>query len=128
MLSMVSHMMNSEQAGVVRVVYNRFIDSEDVNWTIIDDNLHFLGYMLDSDIMREANVKYQTHSHGVFRCASDHEQQFCFAPHILEAVGYILDLYKESGQLHEKNRYVIEYYMGMSEAGMIYSSEASSAV
>lgn len=126
MLSVVSHMMNAEQTNVVRTVYNRFIDSEDVNWTIIDDNLHFLGYMLDSDLMREASIKYHLHSHGVFRCASDHEQQFCFAPHILEAVGSIVELYEETGELHEKNRYIIEYYMSMAEAGMIYSSEASS--
>lgn len=121
-------MMNEDQTKVVRNVYGRFIDSEDLNWTIIDDNIHFLDYMLDKDLMKEAAVKFHTHSHGIFRCQADHEQQYCFAPHILEAVGYIVDLYKETGELHEKNRYIVEYYMAMSEAGMIFSNEASSAV
>lgn len=127
-----TNMMTTEQSAVVKTVYARFMDSEggelEHSWTGLDDNLELFSWLSDTDIAREASVKAETHRHGTFRCHNVHEQQHCFAPYILEAVQAILDLYEKTGDLHENNRYILTYYLSMSELGMIFSSVASSAV
>lgn len=121
-------MMTEEEAKIVKLVYNRFIDSEDQTWTTIDDNLEFVDYLTDDELIREASIKADDHSVGVFRCKSSHEANFCFAPFILESVNSILSLNEKTGELHPKNRYILTYYLSMSELGLIYSSTTSSAV
>jgi hypothetical protein len=121
-------MMTPEEAEVVSLVYNRFMDNEERTWTNLDDNLEFFELLSDLELVREADVKRESHAHGVFRCMSDHEYQYCFAPFVLESVESILDLYDKTKELHVNNRYVLAYYLAMSEMKMLYSTEASSAV
>ena len=111
------------------MVYSRFMDNEDGHtWTGLDDSLELLDWMSNLELAREASVEAEKHSRGVFRCTNDHDQQFCFAPFVLESVGAILDLYEKTGDLHEKNRYILSYYLAMSSMRMIYSTDVSSAV
>lgn len=115
-------MMSKEEADIVKMVYTRFLESEEeTTWSEIDENLEFFGYLSDQEIIKEAKIKAEEHSDGIFRCQNDHDHKFCFAPRILEAVNYILNLYDETGFLHEKNRYVLLYYLVMSTLRMIYS-------
>jgi hypothetical protein len=115
-------MMSKEESDIVKSVYTRFLESEEEStWTEIDENLEFYGYLSDEEVIKEAKIKFEEHSSGVFRCKNEHDIKFCFAPKILEAVEYILNLYDETGFLHEKNRYVILYYLVMSILRMIYS-------
>jgi hypothetical protein len=125
-------MMSIEQAAAVKTVYMRFMENEAVaeksektNWTDVDDNLEIIGFMLDEELIREIEIKYLDHSKsGVFRCYQDHKQELCIAPHILEAVGGILELYEETGELHAKNRYILSYYLALSELRLIFNGVA----
>ena len=113
--------MSKEQSEIVKLVYNRFIESEDeIAWTDLDSNLELMGYLTDRELMKETQIKIFEHSKGIFRCGQSHSQENCMAPLILESAIAISDLYEKTKQLHGKNRYVLEYYLAMSEMNLIY--------
>jgi hypothetical protein len=113
-------MMNQEQVRVVAQVYRQFLSSEETRgWEAIDDYLNNLGYIDDDQLVREAEVVFLHHKTGKARCDKDHPESECFVPKVVEAVQAILELYKEGGQLHKNNRYVLEYYLAVDQAGMI---------
>jgi hypothetical protein len=113
-------MMTTDQTKIVKMVYNRFIESEEEIWTDLDSNLEMFGYLTDKELIVEADVKHEKHCQTGIRCAQDHQPSNCMAPIILESVEIILDLYDKTGELHEKNRYILEYYLVMSELKMIF--------
>lgn len=113
--------MTPEQVKTVQMVYHRFIDSETDDWTNVDNVLESLESLSKEELVSESAIKYMKHSKGVFRCENDHEQEYCMAPFILESVGAILALYKETGNLHPRNAYILHYYLGMSEMGILYN-------
>jgi hypothetical protein len=113
-------MMTKDEASTVKTVYTRLMESEDEPWTEIDENLEFIGWLSDDALIREAKVKIKQHSKGLIRCSQDHEQQFCMAPFVLESAEIIVLLYDRTEELHAKNRYILEYYIAMSEMKMIY--------
>jgi hypothetical protein len=113
-------MMTSDQAKSVAEVYRRFIDAEGIRgWTEVDDYLDALSWLDDDQLHREADVVFEIHKRGQVKCMADHDQSKCFVPRIVEVVGYILELYKETGNLHKNNRYILEYYLAYQQAGMI---------
>jgi hypothetical protein len=114
--------MSKEEKDVVSIVYRRFIESEsDKGWTDFDDNVIFFDYLTDKEIIIESLVKISKQLNGV-RCKVDHKIEHCFAPYILEAVEAITKLYKESEDLHEKNRYILIFYLVMCEMELIYGT------
>lgn len=118
------NMMTDDEGQVVRIVYERFLDSESQDWGDLDCNLEFFDWLHDKELINEVRIKQINHLRGKFlRCTSDHDQESCFAPVIMEAVGYILDLWDSTRILHERNRYVLLYYVSMSEMGLIFSSQ-----
>jgi len=115
--------MNREEAQVIKVVYERFIDSESLEWADIDCNLEFFDWLYDKELIDEAKIKQIKHSQGkTFRCTSNHSQEDCFAPFIFEAVTYILNLWDRTRILEEKHRYILLYYVSMSEMGLIFET------
>jgi hypothetical protein len=113
--------MTEEQVKTVKLVYSRFIDSESDEWTAIDENIEYCSYLSDSELIKEVTIKYEIHCKSEFRCNQNHQQIHCFAPYILESVEAILNLYIDTEELHEKNRYILTYYIVMSDLGMIFS-------
>lgn len=114
-------MMTKERSDIVKMVYTRFIESEQEIWTDLDCNLEFMGYLTDAEMILECKAKFDKHCFGVLRCNQEHGPDKCLAPYILEAVEYILDLYSETGQLHPKNYYLLSYYLALSEMKMIFN-------
>lgn len=122
-------MMTPEESAIVKIVYERFLSSEKLNWDEIDDNLELVGFMSDKELVVECTIKFMDHSFGRFRCAKEHiDGDICFAPLILEAVGSVIKLYDTTQSLHERNKYVLSYYLVMSELRLIYAEQGSSAV
>ena len=113
-------MMNKEQSDIVKIVYSHLIESETETWGDIDENLEFVSYLSDSELVRECAIKYELHSIGTIRCKSDHEPIHCMAPLILEAVGAILSLYDDNEYLHPHNAYILSYYIALTELRIIY--------
>jgi hypothetical protein len=121
-------MMSKDEAETVKIVYNRFIQNEDETWSGIDDNMEMHSWLSTEEIIAFTRLKIDDHSRGVIRCKTSHDQSICFAPRVLEAAQAVIRLYDETGDLHPKNRYVLDYYNVMAEMKLIYSSEVSSAV
>lgn len=121
-------MMTAEEASVVKLVFSRFMESERVNeksertdWGEIDYALEYFEWMTDDELIRESKIIYDIHKKGkIFRCYDSHKYEECFAPFILEAVGSILDLLDNTEILHPKNRYILLYYMSLTETKMIF--------
>lgn len=119
------NMMTSEQAKTVVQAYNHLIESEKRGWDALDDYLDYLDYLDNDQLHRESDVIYSKHSVGVAKCQQDHPKEKCFIPVMVDAVGAILELYKETGNLHEKNRYILQYYVAMTQADMIVAENAN---
>ena len=119
-------MMTKEQSNVVKIVYSRFMESESESkfaiWGDLDCNLEFMDSLTDNELVKESEIKLFEHSKGTFRCAQDHDQSICFAPFILDAAQAITALYRDTNELHPKNRYILTYYLSMSEMRLIYST------
>lgn len=115
--------MARDQAQIIKVVYERFIDGESLEWADIDCNLEFFDWLHDKELISEVKVKQIKHSKGkIFRCTSSHNQEDCFAPFILDAVTFIIDLWDNTRILEEKHRYILLYYVSMSEMGLIFEA------
>lgn len=116
-------MMASEEKEVVSLVYRRFIESEsNGSWANLDETLWYFEIISDRDVINESMIKYLSHSKSPFRCKNDHDSKYCMAPLILDSVESILLLHeKEETDLHPKNRYILTYYLAMSELGLIFS-------
>lgn len=114
-------MMSKEQISTVVKVYRKFHDLDliDTQWTELDEYMYLLDWLEDKQITIEASVLLKNQSSGNPRCNSKHSQSECFVPTILEAIGYILELYSNTNKLHIKNRFILQYYISISQIGII---------
>lgn len=113
-------MMTQDQVKIVTRVYNKFFESEtSSSWTEIDHYLSLLEFIDDDQLFRESDVLYSAHNRGIPTCDLNHPREECFIPIIMDAVKAILDLYKETNYLHKNNRYILQYYLALSQAQMI---------
>ena len=113
--------MTREQQETVLKVYRQFVssDCQDQQWTTLDTFMEALSWLEDPQVVIEAAVMVQLHAGGQPRCTQNHPIDQCFVPVIIDAVGYILDLYTKTGNLHPKNRFILEYYLAVSQEGLI---------
>src|SRR5579864_4811848 len=109
-------MMSQEQRKIVLDVYNHLLESEKRGWDGLDNYVEFLDYLDNDQLHREADVIYSQHYNARVCCAQDHPPEQCFVPILVEAAGAILELYKESGNLHDRNKYILQYYIAMNQA------------
>jgi hypothetical protein len=115
-----TNMLDSSQTKNILYVYNKFLESESKGWDEADDNLLILEWLSDIEIYRESEILYSYQKNRNMGCTFKHPPgAICFSVHVLEAVDSILQLYQESNVLHPKNRYVLEYYIILCQAGQI---------
>ncbi len=113
-------MISKDQAQNISHLFSRFMESELKGWTDLDNFLELLSYLDDDQLYREAEVLYSFHKNQNMGCPYVHEEgSTCFVPKILEAVEAITELYQEVGNLLPKHRYILEYYLGLAQDGMI---------
>ena len=112
-------MMTEEQRKLVVQVYTHLLEKENRGWDGLDDYLSYLEYLDDDQIHREADVIYSQHQNCTVKCPQNHSTDKCLMPIMVESVGAIIELFKDTGNLHEKNRYILEYYLAMNQSGMI---------
>jgi len=113
-------MMDHEEKELVTYVRSHLLKNEERGWDALDNYILYLEYLDNDQLHREADVVYSEHNKGRVRCENkQHPREQCFIPDLHEAVGIILGLYKETGQLHDKNRYILQYYLAMTHAKMI---------
>ena len=116
--------MTSDQKEVVKQVFQKFLDTDnaETEWTDVDEQMSMLEWIDDHQITIEAAVKIIEHSQGTPRCHHNHSLDECFVPLIIDAVKAILELYEETQNLHEKNRFILSYYLALSHVGFIVTS------
>lgn len=114
-------MMTKDQQEVVSQVYRRFFDADmlEKNWTNIDEQMSMLEWLDDNQLVIECAVLLQLQTQGEPRCNQNHPTSECFIPLIIDAVTSILDLFSATGGLHEKNKFILRYYLAMSQVGFI---------
>ena len=112
--------MQEKHRNILKIVYERFIDNEGNGWNEIDENLSYYEWLTDEDLIAEAGVKHSRHSKGIFRCKDNHEQIHCFAPVLLQAVTIILNVWNNEKILEDRYKYILQYYLCMSEMALIY--------
>lgn len=112
-------MMTKDQSKTVIQVYNHLLENEKRGWDGLDDYMDYLEYLDNDQLHREADVVYMQHRNGPVKCKQEHAIEQCLIPIMVEAVGAILELYKETNNLHDKNRYILQYYLAMNQADMI---------
>lgn len=116
-------MMTKEQQETVTKVYRQFYgsDTRDTDWTEIDTFMEAMAWLDDPQLVIETAIVHQIQCAGQPRCTQDHPIENCFVPTIIDAVGHILDLYAETQNLHVKNRFILEYYLAVTQEGLIVS-------
>lgn len=114
-------MMTDDQRKSVLRAYDHLLSKEKEKecWDGLDDCMWHLENLDDDQVHREADVIYCQHSHENARCKQEHPKEHCFIPLLVDAVGAILELYKETNNLHPKNRYILEYYLSMNQVELI---------
>ncbi len=114
-------MMTPDQQKTVTQVYRRFFDSDlaDTEWTDVDEAMSMLDWLDDKQLVKEAAVKIMEHTAGTPKCNQYHGDLPCFVPTIIEASTYIVDLYTDTENLHEKNRFILQYYLALAQVGFI---------
>lgn len=118
-------MMSPDQTKIVIQVYNHLIENEKRGWDGLDDYMDYLEYLDNDQLHREVDIIHSQHKVGLVRCHQNHAREKCFIPIMVDAVGSILELYKETGNLHEKNKYILQYYLAMNQANMIVLDDAN---
>lgn len=122
-------MLTPDQAKNIVYIYTKFMASEEKGWNDLDEYLYLLEWLDDSQLYRECDALYFMHKNKKMGCPYEHrENTICFVTNILEGVEAILDLYKETGSLHIKNRYVLCNYLALVQDGQIVCLDESSAV
>lgn len=121
-------MMTDDQRKNVVAVYTHLLQNESRGWDGLDDVMDLLDYLDDDQLHREVDVIWSQHSTGQVKCQQDHAKEKCFIPLLFDAVGSIIELYKETNNLHEKNRYILQYYLAMNQAQLIVFDPLVSAI
>lgn len=113
-------MLTPEETKNIKIIYSNFLDGEDKGWGAIDDALEMIEWLNDEQVVIEAETIYEYQKDKKMGCPYKHaENKKCLVHDIIDAVKSILNLYKETKYLHEKNRYIISYYIALSNLGMI---------
>lgn len=120
-------MMTPEQRKNVTRVYNHLLENEKRGWDGLDNYMDMLDYLDDDQLHREADVIFEQHSRGTVKCEKTHPIEQCLIPILVEAVAAILELFKETNNLHIKNRYILQYYLAMQQCNMIVFEESVKA-
>lgn len=115
-----TNMMSPEQIKNITHIYSTLMDAEKKGWTNLDDYMELLEFLDDDQLHRECDVLYSIHKTKKMGCPSGHEDgSKCFVVDFLEAIEAITDLYKETGNLHIKNRYLLCNYLTLCQDGQI---------
>jgi len=113
--------MTKDEQIIVKRVLARFKESDklETEWSEVDEQMSRLEWLDNHQLTIEAGVKLDEHAGGNPKCGQNHAEGECFVPVIIDAVCIILNLYDQTGNLHANNRFILEYYLSLSQTGFI---------
>jgi len=114
-------MLKKDQSKNIAYVYSKLIENDiDSRWTTTDDLLESIQWISDPELFVESEILYSYHKNKNMGCPVPHtDGTFCFVKNILEAVEDILELYKETNNLHKTGKYILQYYLVLYQTGSI---------
>jgi len=114
-------MMNPDEVRNISTVYRRLLEGETTRdgWARFDTSMQHLTSLTDDELATEAAIAYCHHFDKNPRCQVAHPGTQCFVPSLIEAVNSILELHRKTGDLHFKNRYILECYLSFEHEGFI---------
>lgn len=113
-------MLSNEQSKNITYVYSKLLQSELSGWAEIDDCLEQIEWLSDDELFRECELLYSYQKNGnVSSRYKDDSKATLFIRNLIEASDAILELYKETNNLHSNNRYILSYYLGLCQTGQI---------
>ena len=113
-------MLNAAEVKNLTYVYDFFMSSETKGWDRLDDYLVVTEWIDDTQIFKECDILYGYHKGKKMGCPYQHGPgATCFVKFILEAVESIVELYKKTEYLHPNNRYILCYYLALSQDGQV---------
>lgn len=111
---------NTLQQRNIEIVLRRFQDMDEIpRWNKIDDSMSCLEWLDDKQLVQEVVFLSEAHKNGNPRCRTNHPKRYCLVPRIISAVEDLLAMYKQTGQLSDRERYIFQYYLSLSHAGDI---------
>jgi hypothetical protein len=123
-------MLTPDQAKNVSDVYRRLEKSEERGWDPIDDTLYILDFLSDHELVIETEILILKHKKGSLGCLAEHEkhpQSECYSNKIMEAAENIVELYKSNSYLPEKSKYILQYYLALTQQELITFKEDSNS-
>ena len=122
-------MMSPTQIKNLTYVFTSLMASEKNGWTDLDEYMVLLEWLDSDQLYRECDALYSIHKNEKMGCPYIHsEGTICFVANVLEAVEAILELYRETNNLHVKNRYVLCNYLALCQDQQILIMSESSAI
>jgi hypothetical protein len=119
-------MMSPEQVKTVTYIYGLLMASEIKEWEKIDEYLQALEWLSYFQLCNECEALYSIHQDNHLVCPYiEGEESTHFIVSMLEAVEAITQLYRETEDLHPRNRYILCYYLALCQDGQLVSTESS---
>lgn len=113
-------MLDAYQVKNLTYLYDQFMKSEIKGWDKIDDYLELLEFLDDDQLYRECDLLYSFHKNRNMGCPYKHvDNSQCFVRPLLDGVEAILNLYLNTGNMHPNNKYILRYYLALSQDGQI---------
>lgn len=97
---------------IVKTIYRAFIkaDLESQGWTPLDESMSLLSELSDDQIYKESVFVFNKEKARY--TYKELETEFSFNLYI--TIEYILQEYERTGVLVKNNRYILEYYLTLS--------------
>ena len=103
-----------------QVVYEKLLKRELSGWDELDNFLESLEYLTDDELYRECNVAYINHEGQEIVCDYEHNpNEKCFMPILVGVAGTLIDFYQNGLTMDAKDKYILQYYLGLTEAKYI---------
>lgn len=113
----------------VEVLKNTFLKTETYGWNEIDNAMSMLEWIDDDQLCREVDVLLHIHLRGEPKCANgNHKAGKCVVPYpsgtccvvpIITTAAYITQKYLGREPINDSDRYVLRYYLALSQAKLI---------
>lgn len=117
--------MIQKETEIVNFIYKSFYDTDlkEQKWSVIDEYMSYLDYLNDQEILVESEIKLKEHLSGDPRCPfeEEHKKHKCIVPSIIEAVKILIDSNNGLKKIDIKDRFVLQYYLAISQAKYIIS-------
>lgn len=114
-------MMNEDEVSNIKILLKKLneIEISVKDWSSFDESMYMLSLLSDREIVYEIEKLNERSRIKDITCSHTQIPHECNVNSMIEAVKSIMELYYDTGSLHEKNRYIISYFLTAYHNGSI---------